>query len=437
MLKTLFLRNQETRPSHTATDDHCFNSTYTTFLEHVWKHLRGCDGPIKTLDGITKATTNMATILSRQEGTTLADMVDRGDTLGIINYPSGLLYWQCPDAYWVSLIGSSLIILIGVIGNGLSFAFTCRPSLKGNSFYKYLATLSVVDLLHLLLGCTSKILRLATNDAFRFANIGGCGTNAYMLTTAGSISGHLLAAVSIERFICVSYPLKCREWFSPRKTSILIAVIVMADTPYPTYYWPLKYVDIGGHRLGVCSHALPAVYTIAVALVYSYGPLATISIMNVLLLVRLARNREELRNMGVGRSIMDRRKADILKTIPVLMSASLAYMLTTGPTATMYVLRLFGHRWTYLDLQDEENCTVFLGWTILSLLRQMNYAINFYLYCLTSAHFRRGMRQLFCGRVLRQSALSAQYATTSSGTTGNQLPPRKTPITPGLRHSRY
>ena len=341
---------------------------------------------------------------------------------------------------WVSLIGSTLILFIGIIGNGLSFAFTCRPSLRRNSFYKYLATLSLVDLLHLVLGCTGKILRLATNDTFRFVNIWGCGTSFYLATTSASISGHLLAAVSIERFICISYPLRCRKWFSPRKTSILIAFIVMADilfiSPYPTYYSPLKYVDIGGHRLGVCSHDAPALYTIAVALVYFYGPLATMTIMNVLLLVRLVRNREELRNLDVGRSIMDRRKADILKTIPVLMSASLAYMLTTGPTATMYVLRLFRHRWTYLNLQDEENCTVFLGWTIISLLRQMNYAINFYLYCLTSAHFRRGMRQLFCGRVLRQSALSAHYATTSSGTTGNQQPPRKTPITPGLRHSR-
>ena len=286
-----------------------------------------------------------------------------------------------------------------------SFAFTCRPSLRRNSFYKYLATLSLVDLLHLVLGCTGKILRLATNDTFRFVNIWGCGTSFYLATTSASISGHLLAAVSIERFICISYPLRCRKWFSPRKTSILIAFIVMADilfiTPYPTYYSPLKYVDIGGDRFGVCSHDVPALYTIAVAFVYSYGPLATMTIMNVLLLVRLVRNREELRNLEVGRSIMDRRKVDILKTIPVLMSASLAYMLTTGPTATMYVLRLVGHRWTVLDLQDEENCTVFLGWTIISLLRLVNYAINFYLYCLTSAHFRRGMRQLFCRRLLR------------------------------------
>ena len=143
----------------------------------------------------------------------------------------------------------------------------------------------------------------------------------------------------------------------------------------------------------------------------------------------MVRNRRKLRNLEVGRSVMDGRKADILKTIPVLMSARLAYMLTTGPTATIYVLRLFGHRWTYQDLQDEENCTVFLGWTILSLLRLMNYAINLYLYCLTSAHFRKAMRQLFCGRVLRTSALHTHDATTSSGATGNQRTSRKTSIT--------
>ena len=387
----------------------------------------------KTFDGITNATTYMKTILRGQEGTTMADKVDRVDTLGIIRYPSGLLLSQCPDAYWVSLIGSSLILLIGVIGNGLSFAFTCRPSLKGNSFYKYLATLSVVDLLHLLIGCIGKILRLVTNDTFRLVNIWGCGISWYFSTTSGSISGHLLAAVSIERFICISYPLRGREWFSPRRTSILIAFIFMVDilfvSPYPTYYSPLKYVDIGGQRLGVCSHDAPAIYTIAVAFVYSYGPLATLSIMNVLLLVRLVRNREELRNLDVGRSLMEKRKADILKTIPVLMSASLAYMLTTGPTATMYVLRLFGHRWTYLDLQAEENCTVFLGWTILSLLRLTNYAINFYLYCLTSAHFRRGMRKLLCRRVLRPSALHTPDATTSSGATGNHQVSQITSVT--------
>ena len=159
----------------------------------------------------------MATILRGQEGSMMADRIDRRDTLGIIKYPSGMLYWQCPDAYWVSLIGTSLILFIRVIGNGLSFAFNCRPSLRKNSFHKYLATLSLVDLLHLLLGYTGKILRLATNDAFRFLYIWVCGTNVYLLTTSGSISGHILAAVSIERFLCISYPLKCREWFSPQK----------------------------------------------------------------------------------------------------------------------------------------------------------------------------------------------------------------------------
>ena len=379
---------------------------------------------LKTFDTITKATTDMATISHGLELTTMADVVDRQDTLQIFKYPAGLLYWKCPDAYWVILIGSSLILLIGVLGNSLSLAFTCRPSLRQNSFYKFLATLSLVDLLHLLLGCAGKILRLATNDAFRFVNIWGCGTNAYLGTTSGSISGQLLAAVSIERFLCITYPLKCREWFSPRKTYILIAFIVTVNilfiSPYPTYYSPLNYVDIGGHKFGVCSHDVPAVYTIAVAFFYSYGPLATISIMNVLLLVRMFRNIRELRNLTVGRSVMDRRRANTLKTIPVLLSASLAYMLTTGPTATMYVLRLFGHRWTFLDLQDEESCTVFLGWTILSLLRLMNYAINFYLYCLTSAHFRRGMRQLLCQIVLRPSALHKHHATTPGGATRNQ-----------------
>ena len=384
----------------------------------------------------------MATILRGQEGTTMAEKVEGGDTLRIIKFPSQLLFWKCPDAYWVALIGSSLILLIGVIGNGLSFAFTCRPSLRQNSFYRYLATLSLVDLLHLLFGCTNMIFRLATNDAFRFVNIWGCETNFYFGTTSGMISGHLLAAVSIERFICISYPLRCRDWFSPRKTSVLIAFIVMVDilflSPYPTYYSPLKYVDIGDRSVGVCVQNLPALYTLAVACVYSYGPLAIISIMNVLLLVRLVKNREELRNMDVGRSVMDKRKVDILKTIPVLLSVTLAYMLTTGPLATMYILRLLGHRWTYLDLQDEEgSCTVFLGWTILSLLRLVNYAINFYLYCLTSGNFRKGMRQLLCRRVIRPSALPIHNNTTPSGATGNQQASRKPSLPRGLRHSRW
>ena len=198
---------------------------------------------LKALDGTTVATTHMATILRGQEGTTMEDKVDGRDILRIIKFPSQLLFWKCPDAYWVALIGSSLILLIGVIGNGLSFAFTCRPSLRQNSFYRYLATLSLVDLLHLLLGCTSLLYRLATNDAFRFDNKWGCETNFYLATTTGMTSGHILAAVSIQRFVSISYPLKCRECFSPRKTSVLIAFIVTANilfiSPFPTL--PLKY----------------------------------------------------------------------------------------------------------------------------------------------------------------------------------------------------
>ena len=316
-----------------------------------------------------------------------------------IAYPSVLLFGICPDSFWVALIGSVLILIIGIIGNSLSIMITLRRSMRKNPFCKFLTALAITDIVHSIVGCCGIMLPVATHGAFHNIDILGCGSNFAILTISGSISGHLLTTVSIERYLSICCPAKCAVWFSDKRTYIIIALICVINILYispPGTFLYIAKLNINGQILKSCEFSkIPGIYRIIMAFLFSYAPLLVIIIMNVLIIRGLIQ-RKDLFSNGTS-TISERRKAEIMKTIPILFTVCIAYVVTTAPTATIYILSVIEHPLASLSLQKEDPCPLYLSWTIITLLRLMNYSTNFYLYCLTGSKFRRELYKLVCG----------------------------------------
>lgn len=97
-----------------------------------------------------------------------------------------------------------IILLVGSIGNSISiYAFT-RPSVRGLSTFKFLAYLSLIDQLYLLVGL-SHILVIAYVD-YDFRNYSNfvCSVHSFFTLYLSHLSSNILAAVGVFRCVTLT-----------------------------------------------------------------------------------------------------------------------------------------------------------------------------------------------------------------------------------------
>ena len=323
--------------------------------------------------------------------------------LGTVTFPSDLFYGTCRDSYWTALVGTIIILVLGIIGNSLSIFVTLRTSLRRNPFFKYLTALAVIDSVHCIFGCSGTLLPIATNGAFHNRDIIGCGANVSISIISASISSHLLVAVSIERYISISYPLKAFQWFSYRRNALAITLIVVLNIAFispVSMYTVLEKIIVNGQMHNRCLFlGVPDIYVFSMGLLYSFAPLIIIATMNILIMKALIQRQATTARLNNGsNSLLEQRRAEVMKTIPVILSVCISFIVTTTPVTTMLILAAIKHKWSYLDLQEVDPCPLYIFWTIITLLRLVNYSINFYMYCLTGSHFRKELYKLIHGK---------------------------------------
>ncbi|KAK2157684.1 hypothetical protein NP493_1854g00012 [Ridgeia piscesae] len=98
-----------------------------------------------------------------------------------------------------------LIVLVGVIGNTLSFVVFVATHLKRNSCHIYLASLAIADNAFLLLVLISWSARLGVP---LYNRRGWCQLLAYLMYVSSFLSVWYVVTFTLERYIAVCFPLK-------------------------------------------------------------------------------------------------------------------------------------------------------------------------------------------------------------------------------------
>ena len=331
----------------------------------------------------------------------------------LVSFPSYRLYGLCSASFGISLIGLSLFLLTGTVGNTLSCIVMLRKRMRRISICNYLAALAFTEFIMLTVNNTYALMAITEYQTATLAEY--CAPLRVVLNSTAYISSQLLCAVSIERFIAVSYPMKSKEWLTVKKSRIVIFCIIvfngLFNIPILWVYGPVD-LKFKGEPFIKCVSSKSKLYTTVGGLFYSYMPLTIIVSMNLLILLKIYQQSKKMRNMHAYQSESAIQWRLVLKTLPVLASLSIMFFLTTVPAAVTVLLARSKNSWATIDPESSNLCSRLTLWSILDLVRVGNYSMNFFIYCLTSENVRQELATMF-GRKTHQRKLTGTRSTIS------------------------
>ncbi|XP_070192326.1 uncharacterized protein [Littorina saxatilis] len=124
-------------------------------------------------------------------------------------------------AKYIWVVGGSILIVIGTVGNLLALAVLTRPKLRRSNAAVYLMVVAVTDLAVLYTGLLRQIIISSTKRDIREDSEFSCKLHTSLVYFFLDFSAWLLAALSLERLFSVRWPHKVRQKCT-RMTSICV-----------------------------------------------------------------------------------------------------------------------------------------------------------------------------------------------------------------------
>ncbi|XP_027373724.1 galanin receptor type 2 [Bos indicus x Bos taurus] len=294
--------------------------------------------------------------------------------------------WQ-PEAVIVPTL-FALIFLVGTVGNALVLAVLLRGGQAVSTTNLFILNLGVADLCFILC-CVPFQATIYTLDDWVFGSL-LCKAVHFLIFLTMHASSFTLAAVSLDRYLAIRYPLHSRELRTPRNAMAAISLVwglsLLFSAPYLSYYRQSRLAN-----LTVCHPAWSAPRRRAMDLctfVVSY-------LLPVLVLgLTYARTLRYLwRAVDPATAGSGARRAKRKVTRMIIIVAAL-FCLCWMPHHTLILCVWFGRfpltRATY-------------ALRILShLVSYANSCVNPIVYALVSKHFRKGFREI-CAGLLRHA----------------------------------
>ncbi|KAK2162980.1 hypothetical protein LSH36_88g04003 [Paralvinella palmiformis] len=221
----------------------------------------------------------------------------------------------------------------------------------------------------------------------------------------------LTVAMSMERYLAISHPLKSRNIITlPRTKVVIVLVYVLSALFNVPVFWrytiseqrcsnrsqymvePLNILDAN------FDHAYRALW----AMLGNFIPLFLLLVCNVGLMRQIQKSYAMRRQMNGNAGIHQHSHADQETNNRItitLIAIVLMFLVLVAPSEILKhaVILFFGnlnHNYTYMTCEIVTN-----------LMQTVNFSANFILYCIINPSFRKTMREMFCFRyqVLKQA----------------------------------
>nr|KAF6295669.1 galanin receptor 2 [Myotis myotis] len=144
--------------------------------------------------------------------------------------------WQ-PEAVIVPTL-FALIFLVGTVGNSLVLAVLLRSGRAVSTTNLFILNLGVADL-SFIVCCVPFQATIYTLDGWVFGSL-LCKAVHFLIFLTMHASSFTLAAVSLDRYLAIRYPLRSRELRTPRNALGAIGLIwglsLLFSGPYLSYY---------------------------------------------------------------------------------------------------------------------------------------------------------------------------------------------------------
>ena len=233
-----------------------------------------------------------------------------------------------------------------------------------------------------------------------------CKILTWTLNSCASLSSWLVLTLTVQRAMSVVWPHRVNVICTRRRS--FIAVVVLSAVFPLLYSHILVGMDVlvvlsGSNSVRSCTFASAwyrefwgRVWTRIDLFLYSVIPAVTLVLGNGILAFTLAaavRKASHTLAGGAQSLTLGDRKRNVSSTTVTVMAVSMSFLSFSLPLM-IYVNVIFTP-----DITDPETQAYYrFLHGVLFLVGFSNFAVNFYLYCLTGSRFRQQFRTMVCGR---------------------------------------
>jgi len=299
-----------------------------------------------------------------------------------------------------------ICLFIGSIGNSLSFIVFSQKQLRTHSTFRYLAYLSIIDLIVLYLGLGNIILRDYFLFDIREQSLFLCKFHTFLTYVTTHLSSWILTIVSIDRAIACTIVQLNKRFCRPKTADRIFVIMCLAVSLINIHILLFMgskqtYTNINTnnhsqiisyyHRI-VCTHNTSKIYfqffekpyNIIDLFSYVLIPFIIMTICACIIAYRLffSLSKRTMHKTIKGRTRHGTRRAKQISYM--LLILNIVFVLLLLPAVLGQIFQ---------DLNQEHRYRVYNSITLL--LSYSNHALNFVLYGIASPQFRLTLKQLF------------------------------------------
>ncbi|XP_048738133.1 neuromedin-U receptor 2-like [Ostrea edulis] len=309
-----------------------------------------------------------------------------------------------------------LFLILGLAGHTLTVIIMQTRRYSHLTSRLFLIALALSDSVLLLTQVFNKnfVLSYLQMDVRALSSV-GCKAFFVIFKTAKMSSSWFLVFICWERFVAVWFPLRAKMICTKRVAWSLILIVYVLITTYTSIWSYASQIT----KNNICH---PDVYDktnpsevsrfgtflLGGLSIYSLIPMCFLITMTPLIALKLARQGRKRKSM-IGKSSRKSSSSDTSRTTIMLVGVIVAYILLISPVTALHMSAFF----LRLNAFGSNALGFLIFKEVCQILEQMNYAINFYLYVLTSSLFRIGLKELFSCRSPRQLSRSRSGKTSS------------------------
>lgn len=321
-------------------------------------------------------------------------------------------WWQVKMHQAMMLYIAPIIMIFGTLGNIISFCVLHTPFFRKTTCGFLLCALAIADTGSL----NTVLMRLWLQEIpalnrldIRKLSVVGCKIHTFLSYLFPQLSSWTLSLVTIDRAVCVTFPLRSRIIW--RKKRLVITWFLMFLFLFVLNIHLLVFQTISVETLGstgiLFKHCTPdrehrefvkRVWVWIDFVLVDCIPCIVIVVCNILIIASLVRShqqRERATNITPGNS----RDRQLHTTSMMLVCISIAFLIFVTPRcAYFFISRNHTYSHAANTLKDVANFQLF--YTSVILIYSLSNAGNFALYCFSGSRFRFSAYMLLSCRKL-------------------------------------
>lgn len=302
--------------------------------------------------------------------------------------------------YITNQIFSYIMVSMCIVGtplNVLSLIIILSSKLKNITIFRYLAIVSTSDLLVLLSSIVVDVgnilVTVLTEKQFQIIY---CQFFTFTATFGMQLSSLHLIAVTIDRYLCVTFPAKAKIWSTIKMANRIIVILTIL-------IFLLNITIIIGENNAVryskytivCSTTtafgrfLYKSYYLVIGVIYSYIPSVLLIILNFLIIKNLRAEKILFKNNHLDNKNQDKKEKTKKRLTIMNIGISVTFIICSVPVVSQNVFLRFAPP-NYLGSN-----TQILVYRLTNFLGLSNHMVNFFFYFFGGSSFRIRFYQLF------------------------------------------